>query len=1473
MDAQVNLSKLKDPEALKPEVQQLQEKKLMQVSIKILEDREQKKSLLEVLALQICQCQNLEKIFNTTVTEVHDLLNNERVIIYQLNSGGSGKVVAESVVAPQWSILGRTFVDQYFQENLAAYYQQGRIQIFADIETAELTPCYAKLLDNFPAKANLVIPILLENNQLLETGEKTNYFSPYLWGLLIAQNCSSAINWHSADIEVLKQLSTNLALAIQQDFLLKKIAAEQEEKSKLEANLKVLKKQLETENGDRVSKLVKNENTFVNWEEKSRLLRDGVRDYGIFMLDSKGDIISWNPGIEKITGYRQTDIIGENFSHFLCEVDIKQGKLHQLLERTVKTGRYEGEELIVREDGREIWCYTIITAINDSLQNFYGFTVVTHDITEKREQEIGLKLLEKIAFSNSNGITITDANQGNNLIVDVNSDFEKITGYLVEEAIEQNPDLLENEETQQSALEWLQASLKAGDRSDTTLKNYRKYLTVFGNELNISPIRDEQGKLTHYMGVQKDITEKVETEIERDRFFDLSIDMLCIANFEGYFLKLNPAWEKTLGYTQEELLSRPLLNFVHPSDRTTTQSELDKITKSSNAVNFENRYRCKDGSYRWLMWNAKPYIEESLIYCVARDITESKEIEQALKKSEERFRTVADFTYDWVYRVNSERKFIYVSPSCERITGYTQEEFLENSNLLKSIVHPKDWHIVKQYFEEIFEQDNTYSMDFRIVTRRGETKWIGHCCQSVYSQDGRWLGRRVSNRDISDYKQMEISLRESEERFRSIFNQAEVGIIQVTATGELLLFNQKFVELVKYSQEELRHKKLADIMHPEDFPTYKKQVEQLWAGKIEAFSLDLRYICQDDFTVWINISVSIIRNIVGREKCYMGVIQDINKRKQTEQRLQENQYLFNHAEKLAHLGSWQYDPLTEKTTCSDELLRILSLPPEQFLTYPKMLQCYHPEDAKYQERLLEQAIQEGKPYSLEARIICKNGNTRDIFAKGQPVVNEKGEVIKLLGTIQDITNRKRAESALRESEERFRLMADSAPVLIWVSGIDGKYNYFNHTWLKFTGRTLEEELADGWFKGLHPEDLDYYLKSYMNAFHSRQNFRIEYRLCRSDGEYRWVLAQGVPRFTDNGEFTGYIGCCIDITENKQNQEELQLWVNELELRHQEMVLLGKMNEFLQVCASAKEAEKMLGDLLKPLFPNCCGSIFRMIAGENLLAMVASWGDCTPNLPIFTPCECWALRRGRIHFVEGDSSSLFCQHIKVVASPVKSLCIPMMANGDIVGLIQLSAMKPEALTEAKQQLGRAVAEHLALALANLELRETLKNQSIRDALTGLYNRRYLEEFLEQEIHRAKRNKDSVGVIMIDIDYFKRFNDNFGHDAGDLVLEEVGKTLINAVRKSDVACRYGGEELMLILPGASVEETQKRAEEIRLAIKQLRLRYRETALDSITASFGVACYPQHGKTSDEVIQTADAALYRAKKQGRDRTVVAG
>jgi len=190
---------------------------------------------------------------------------------------------------------------------------------------------------------------------------------------------------------------------------------------------------------------------------------------------------------------------------------------------------------------------------------------------------------------------------------------------------------------------------------------------------------------------------------------------------------------------------------------------------------------------------------------------------------------------------------------------------------------------------------------------------------------------------------------------------------------------------------------------------------------------------------------------------------------------------------------------------------------------------------------------------------------------------------------------------------------------------------------------------------------------------------------------------------------------------------------------------------------------------------------------------------------------------------------------------------------------------------KQRLAQAVTENIGLALANLKLREALRNQSICDPLTGLFNRRYMEETLERELRRAERKQLSLGIVMIDLDHFKSFNDNFGHEAGDLLLCEFSHYVQNHIRREDVPCRYGGEEFVLIIPESSLEATRRRGEQIRQAVKQLHVEHRGRALGQVTTSVGVAIFPNHGSTAKSLLRVADAALYRAKSEGRDRVVV--
>lgn len=333
----------------------------------------------------------------------------------------------------------------------------------------------------------------------------------------------------------------------------------------------------------------------------------------------------------------------------------------------------------------------------------------------------------------------------------------------------------------------------------------------------------------------------------------------------------------------------------------------------------------------------------------------------------------------------------------------------------------------------------------------------------------------------------------------------------------------------------------------------------------------------------------------------------------------------------------------------------------------------------------------------------------------------------------------------------------------------------------------------------------------------------------------------------------------------------------LEVRTREVALLQQMGEMLQACSTIQEAYDVIGRLAGQLFPEKAGAVFAITPSRNLVEVGAAWGDfAAGGGDVFSPDECWALRRGQPHLVEDTGSGMHCKHLSKPL-PQAYMCIPLVAQGEALGVLYLSTPQggealPGGFTKAKQRLAATVAEQVALAMGNLRLRETLRSESIRDPLTGLFNRRYMEEFLEREVHRAQRGQRPMGVIMLDIDHFKKVNDTLGHDAGDAVLHELGTLLKAKLRIGDIACRYGGEEFILILPEASLEDARRRAEQLREAVKRLRVSHRGQTLEPFNVSLGVAAFPDHGETTEALIRAADTALYRAKAEGRDRVMVA-
>ncbi|MEO8143107.1 MAG: diguanylate cyclase [Betaproteobacteria bacterium] len=338
-------------------------------------------------------------------------------------------------------------------------------------------------------------------------------------------------------------------------------------------------------------------------------------------------------------------------------------------------------------------------------------------------------------------------------------------------------------------------------------------------------------------------------------------------------------------------------------------------------------------------------------------------------------------------------------------------------------------------------------------------------------------------------------------------------------------------------------------------------------------------------------------------------------------------------------------------------------------------------------------------------------------------------------------------------------------------------------------------------------------------------------------------------------------------------DDLQTQAAELSKRNQEITLFSKMNDFLQTSTTEAEAYSVISETVTQLFPEDSGAVFVLSATRDMLEAAAVWGPLPPGNLIFPPTECWAQRRGQVHL--GIGHERWCPHVGDEAHMY--VCLPLLAQGETLGILHLldaplkDGKAGEARLEEKSKLAKILADNIGLGIANVKLRENMRNLSIRDPLTGLFNRRYLEEALALELHRTKRNHAQLAVIMVDIDHFKKFNDTFGHDGGDAVLRALGAFLKEQVRGSDIACRYGGEEFMLILSPSTAEGARQRAEKIRADVVNLRVSHGNRDLGAITLSLGVAIFPDHAADAPGLAKAADVALYQAKTGGRNRVVL--
>jgi diguanylate cyclase (GGDEF)-like protein len=386
---------------------------------------------------------------------------------------------------------------------------------------------------------------------------------------------------------------------------------------------------------------------------------------------------------------------------------------------------------------------------------------------------------------------------------------------------------------------------------------------------------------------------------------------------------------------------------------------------------------------------------------------------------------------------------------------------------------------------------------------------------------------------------------------------------------------------------------------------------------------------------------------------------------------------------------------------------------------------------------------------------------------------------------------------------------------------------------------------------------------------------------------RIVLMNGRP--TRDG---GYVVTFSDVTDArrtareldvaKQKAEEAEAYAKDVltqeRARQEQAHLLGQLDEWLQSCKSLDELFTVVSRFMTKLLPGSKGELYIYSNSRDALDGKCNWNTRDLHTSISAD-SCWSLRRGRTYAFDQGGLCLPCDHVTAHDHQVEVneyLCIPIVAHGDTVGLLHIrfdhrgdGSARLQDQTEFAQRCG----EHISMAIANARLRDELRDQSIRDPLTGLYNRRYLLDAIRREASVAERRGAPFGIIALDADKFKSFNDNHGHDAGDMVLRAIGAKMQELLVNGEIPCRFGGEEFAVLLPGAGADDTAAIAERLRDAVASVQVRYVDRLLPRITISCGVAAYPEHGQLPADLLKCADQALYRAKEDGRNCVRITG
>jgi formate hydrogenlyase transcriptional activator len=814
-------------------------------------------------------------------------------------------------------------------------------------------------------------------------------------------------------------------------------------------------------------------------------------------------------------------------------------------------------------------------AIADRTANF---TAANEDLHRQKEQLDGLFELSPDA------VILTDEDYH---VLRVNKEFTRIFGYTAEEAAGQwLPDLIVPEELRDESLRY-RAVLTSGKRVELEVVRQRKGGVRFDVSVVAKKFSLGLDQKAFYL-IYRDITERknAERELRRSEGYLAEAQRLSRTGSFGWSIPGGELFwsEETFQIFQYEQTTKPtvelFLQRVHPEDAALVKQTVERATQDGK--NFEHEYRLlmPDGSVKYVHAVAHASGDKSggieFVGAVS-DITPRRRAEEAVRKSEERWRSVFENSAVGVALTDMNGRFLITNHVYQTMLGYTEEELraLHFQEVTHEDYREANWALIAELVEGKRRQ---FQIEKKYRRKDGSSIWVSNNVSLVPGTERVPQSIMALSEDITQRKRAEEALRRSEAYLAEGQRLAKMGSWAVNPKTETCIYwSEEMRQIFGLDPQRSNlpdREELLRLVHPEDLAGFNERIDQALRAKADIVH-DYRIVLPDGTIKHIHGIGHPVLDETGNIVEYVGTDLDVTERKGAEEKLRRSEADLLEAQRISQTGSWKHDVLSGTVTVSPEVFRIFGVRPDEDMSTTEFwLSRNHPDDQKRIQELFERSEIQKTNYEADYRIVLRDGAIKHLHAVGHPILNESGELVEFIGTVMDITERKQAEDKIREQEVEFRRILDATPQHLSVLRGDGSHLYINQSSLDFLGLTLEEWQKCDIRELVHPDDAERVARERKQALASGSPLEIEARLLRHDGKYRWLFLQYKPLTDQLGRITRWVVPAIDIDDRKRSVERLQ---------HENVALreeIDKASMFEEIVGSSATLQTVLSNIVR-----------------------------------------------------------------------------------------------------------------------------------------------------------------------------------------------------------------------------------------------------------------------------------------------------